>query len=158
VTGAADGTAGAPSIDALSVATEDGGPLAPGRRVIVRVDATFAVPGSAITLWYTGRALQGGDGEPTRTPLATIEAVAAGASTFTARYELPEGALHGLFARATVPGQADAHDEDHLVFFTEGEDSCPSTWLACGSTCTFAGPEESCRTVREGSNPNEGGR
>ncbi|MGH9885959.1 MAG: Ig-like domain-containing protein, partial [bacterium] len=118
-----DGTSGTfhsdESNDKIKVSTTDGSAFAAGKTV--RIDATvwaWTTPSAdKIDLYYTANAAS-----PTWTFLATLTPASAGASTLSATYTLPAGALQAVRANFRYQGSASScsagsyNDHDDLIF------------------------------------------
>jgi hypothetical protein len=133
----ADGWDVGASVDGIQVATVDGGEFVPGKLVTVTVTATESSPVYPISIWYTGRAVQGGWGVVNQTHLTDLYPV-AGTNTYTVQYTLPEGVLHAVSAIVRDDAWT-VYDADDLAFFVRGTDNCPHSYLGCGSSCTYDG-------------------
>lgn len=128
-----DPTSSGSAISNLSVSTIDSSHLAPGKDAVIAITVDRVSPGDEIKIHFTGRALQGINNSPSYKLLQKIPIV-EGTNTYTARYTLPAGVLHGILAY--IVGNAGARDQARLLFMTAGEDSCPAVNLLCNNSCS----------------------
>ncbi len=118
----ADGTSGTyhsdESNDRLKVATTDGSNLAAGKQVTITATVwSYSATADKLDLYYAANA-----NSPTWTRIGTYSPSMNGASTISATYTLPTGALQAVRARFRYNGTAGAcgtgayDDHDDLIF------------------------------------------
>jgi hypothetical protein len=123
------------SIDAVEVASLDGGELAPGRlaRVTVRLFSSADPTQDVVDLyWASGFIQPPGVALPAWQPVATLAPTQAGLQVLEATVLVPQGYLHAIRARLHSPGDAGAcgagamDDVDDLVFPVRQQGAAPN--------------------------------
>lgn len=117
--GCADGTDGLGSNDRIRVATTDGAPFAPGRKVVITatVDARAAFEDDAADFFFAANAEH-----PVWQPAGSVSPAAPGPQTLEAVYKLPAGERQAVRVQfrsggsPTACGAGAQDDRDDLVF------------------------------------------